>query len=131
MGFTLVSCLFFFELHPILLDYPQLSIYWGGQFNLKLSVHCAILNSLRLRIHFMLNNCPVALNQSRYTCCHNKVLFVLSTKLTELFVGIQFVQVFADLSNFHADHCQLPSALFIASYCPCRRCWDTRLSKIW
>ena len=52
----------------------------------------------------MLNNYPVAWNQSRYTCCHNKVLFVLANKLTELFVGIQFVQVFANLCHFHADH---------------------------
>ena len=62
----------------------------------------------------MLNNCPVALNQSQFTCCHSKVLFVLATKLTELYVGIQFVQMFADLSNFHADH--YPPSIYI-TYC--------------
>jgi len=123
MGFTVVSCLFFFKLHLIL--YPQLSIYWGDEFNLKLNVHCAILNSLRLRICWI-----SALYQSRYTWCHNKVLFVQATKLIKLFVGIQFVQVFEDLSNFHADHYPIPFALLIVSYRPFGHCRYTRLSKI-
>ena len=87
---------------------------WPIQFEAK----CSLCDPKTAHV---LNSCPVAFNKSQYAYHHDKVLFVLANKLTKLFAGIPFVQVFADLSNFHANHCPqstIPSTLLITSYHP-------------
>ena len=65
----------------------------------NLSAKYSLCNSQRPTTAHVLSSCPIALNQSWYTYHHDKVLFILATKLTELFAGIIFVPAFADLPN--------------------------------
>ena len=91
------------------------------RWSIQSEAKCALCDSQRPTTAHVLSSCPAALNQSRYTYRHDQVLFVLTTKLTEFFAGTPHVQVFADLPNFHANHCPqstIPSSLLITSYHP-------------
>jgi len=61
------------------------------------------------------------LSQQRYTYHHNQVLHVLATKLVEAFADFPFVEVFADIPNFHADsstQSTIPTSLLVTPYRP-------------
>ena len=94
---------------------------------------CSLCDSQRPTTAHVLSGCPAALNQSCYTYRHDQVLFVLVSKLTELFAGTPHVQVFADLPNFHADHCPqstIPSSLLITSYRPDIVLYNSQASSV-
>ena len=91
------------------------------RWSIQSEAKCALCDSQRPTTAHVLSSCPAALNQSRYNYRHDQVLFILTTKLTEFFAGIPHVQVFADLPNFHANHCPqstISSSLLITSYRP-------------
>ena len=94
---------------------------------------CLLCDSRRPTTAHVLSSCPAALNQQRYTYRHDQVLRVLATNLSEAFADIPFVEVFADIPNFHADNSPqstIPMSLLITSYRPDIVIYNSQSSSI-
>jgi hypothetical protein len=75
---------------------------WGKRFNTKCT-RCGNHESL---LH-VLNNCPLSLNQGRYTWRHNSILRHTLTTLTGL-IDDSNMQIFSDLAGFTTTGGTLP-----------------------
>ena len=106
---------------------------WSVQCNSK----CLLCDSSRPTTAHVLNGCPVALNQQRYTYRHNQVISALATMLTNAFADCPSIQVFADLNNDRACEAlqaTIPTSILITPYrlillCTIRKsilllCWN-------
>ena len=82
---------------------------------------CLLRDSSRPTTAHILNGCPVALNQQRYTYRHNQVLSALAAMLTNAFADCPSIQVFADLNNHQAceaPQATIPTSILITPYRP-------------
>ena len=69
----------------------------------------------------ILSGCPVALLQQRYTYRHDSVLYVLVTRLIDIFVDLPSVKIYADLQNFRSCEsppATLPTSIMVTPYRP-------------
>ena len=82
---------------------------WSAQCDAK----CILCDSIRPTTAHVLNGCPIALAQQRYTYHHGRVLSILTAMLAKVFTNYPFVRVFADLPNHRA--CEAPQATIPAS----------------
>jgi len=82
---------------------------WSVQCDAK----CILCDSIRPTTAHVLNGCPIALAQQRYTYRHDRVLSILTAMLAKVFTSCPVVRVFADLPNHRA--CEAPQATIPAS----------------
>ena len=91
------------------------------RWSIQCDAKCLLCDCTRPTTAHVLNGCPVALTQQRYTYRHYQVLSILATMLTKIFADSPSIQVFADLNNHQA--CEAPQAtvltqILITSYRP-------------
>ena len=70
---------------------------WGKSLNQS----CALCGQRETVLH-VLNNCPVMLNQGRYTYRHNSILSLLLSKLNEVYANDPDSHIYSDIEGRHA-----------------------------
>jgi len=88
------------------------------RWHIQTGATCALCQSPRPTSHHVLNGCPVALQQGRYTYRHDAVLSCL---MTELQACLPNVEIFADLEDKRASDsppATIPPAILVSPYRP-------------
>ena len=90
---------------------------WHIQCNAK----CSLCGCVRPTTAHILNGCPTALSQGRFTYRHDQVLHCLVLGLSEILAELNTVHVYADLPGMRASESPqgtIPSSLMVTSYRP-------------
>ena len=89
------------------------------RWNIQCDAKCDLCDSPRPTTAHVLNGCPIALSQHRYTYRHDLVLYFLVTRLVDLFSILPFVN--ADLPNFRSYEsppATVPTDVMVTTYHP-------------
>ena len=91
------------------------------RWRIQCDAKCSLCGCARPTTAHVLNGCPVALSQDRFTYRHNQVLHYLASELSDLIARLNTIHVYADLPGMRASESPqgtIPPSLIVTPYRP-------------